>query len=760
MVALSRSLSSTLLLVAALASVGSCTRDRHRPRAVIAADARVGSATRTVTDPVSPPLQDAGPTVTPSLEAAVSAVRRGDFRAARTVLDGLAPAVRDTREARYLRARTSLELDDPASAIPALDGLDREIPALRVEIARLHASALARAGRTAEARSRYERIAQEGGGDRDRAQAALLAFSAGDRAAAATVMRRWGEHPPPGIARPRAWKSAAECLESVNDRDGAVAMWRRLAVREPDTTAATAALAALQRLTVQLSLDETLDRAAELVERARYTEALVLLEALPEGRGARDSRRLHLLGRAAFGARNRYADAHRWLTTASQRTENTDRDEDAFLAARALSRTDRDDDAVRAYDEVARTVRGRWGDEAAYRAAWLEARHVRVASATARLQSFLRSRPEALPRLRVEAAWQVGWTLYSAGRFTEAVAPLEQSGTMATHHLERGRGRYWAAMARARSADSTGAVRGWTELIEHRPLTWYALLSEARLRERGRPLPALAAPPERRPALPVRMSERVSWLRAMGFDREAATALAAEESGATAGLPRERADESLALAMLELGEARRAFQLSSRHAEHLDPLPTPETRWVWDCGFPRPHAASVEAAEDTGGMPRHYLFAIMRQESGFDPREISSARAIGLLQMIPPTTRRVARELGIAFDEDDLLRPEYNIRVGGHYIGRLFRQYRGVLPRAAGSFNAGPGAMGRWIRENGTEPLDVFVERIPFDETRTYVRRVVQNLARYRYLNGTTEAERTLTLPLDGNAGIDPLVDY
>ncbi len=752
-----------LVLFLAAATCG-CPRGRpaaRRPPVDALAHGPVDASTD-ATPEASGPASEAADVPAPGspLEPVIAAVRRRDWLEAHVALGGVGAEVLATREGRYLRARVSIERGDCQGALGALHGLDAMLPTFRVDLLRLEARCLGRVGRHPEARALYERIAREGGGDRDRALAALEAWEMGDHAAAAPVMRAWAEHPPAGIDRARAWRAAAQCLEAAQDPRGAVAAWRALAVREPDAGAAPEALLALQRLGSPLTPEQLLDRAGALLERARHAEAIVTLEPLPVARGRTEGRRLHLLGRAYFGARSRYADAHRLLGQAALHPDNEHRAEDAFLAARALSRADQDDDAIRRYDEVARTDRGRWGDEAAYRAAWLEVHHRRTDNAVARLRAFLRDRPEASQRLRVEASWQLGWTLFTAGRYADAVSPLEQSSAVATHHLERGRGRYWAALARARQGDPAGAETAWRGLIAHRPLTWYALLSEARLRERNLPLPALAPPPEARPGPTAPLPAKVRWLVALGFDDEAATAFDANDDRIRASLPRDRADEALARAWLSLGAARRAFVLSSRHADDLDVLPTPETRWVWDMGFPRPHAANVEAAEDASQLPRHYLFAIMRQESGFNPRDVSTARAIGLLQMIPPTTRRVARTLGLPFREEMLFDPAYNIRVGGWYIGRLYAQYGAVLPRSIGAYNAGPGAMGRWVREFGTEPLDVFVERIPFDETRTYVRRVVQNLARYRYLYGPREGDSPLVLPLTAEAPVTTLVDY
>ena len=748
-----------IALVAVALALTTCVRDAPRPRQAHGIDARSphGRTDASVDAPLD--ALDA-PALPASLDTVVAAVRRIDFRAVRAALQQLPEAVQRSREGRYLAARAAVELGDHAAAATLLHGLDGDIPALRVDILRMEAQSLARAGHHPEARDAFEALAANGGGERDRALAAIEALAAGDTERAARAMRGWAGDPPSGVDRARAWRQCAQALEGAHDDDGAAACWRRIAVDEPDSGHADAALAALARLRAPLTPAQSLERAAGLIGRARYPEALATLNALAAGRGAFEARRAHLIGRAYYGMRGHYEDAARHLAAAGANADNPDRDEDAFMAARALSRADRDDEAVRAYDDVARTRAGRWADEAAFRAAWLEAHHERVESAVGRFRAFLANRPGAPERQRVEAWWHWGWTLYRAGRFADAVEPLARSGAVAAHHLERGRGQYWAALARAHAHDEPGAVAAWQRLIVDRPLTWYALLAESRLRERSVEVAALPEAPPARPAPEVELPAKARWLSALGFDFEAGAALNAVEDRLRRTVPADRADEAIARAYVSVGEARRAFILSSRHADALDPLPTTDTRWVWDAGFPRPHAALVEAAEDASGMPRHYLFAIMRQESGFNGRDVSNARAIGLLQMIPPTTRRVAQTLQIEYREELLFEPAYNVRVGGWYIGRLYRQYHGVLPRAVGSFNAGPGAMNRWLQGFGGEDLDVFVERIPFDETRNYVRRVVQNLARYQYLYGPGGEASALRLPLRAEEAVETLVDY
>ena len=93
---------------------------------------------------------------------------------------------------------------------------------------------------------------------------------------------------------------------------------------------------------------------------------------------------------------------------------------------------------------------------------------------------------------------------------------------------------------------------------------------------------------------------------------------------------------------------------------------------------------AVEKYQALGKNPEGYLYSIMRKESGFDPHDLSYADAQGLLQMIPPTTMRVAKALGIPYDPGKLYEPEYNIQTGSWYIGHLLAEVQGPDPARRG----------------------------------------------------------------------------
>jgi soluble lytic murein transglycosylase len=132
------------------------------------------------------------------------------------------------------------------------------------------------------------------------------------------------------------------------------------------------------------------------------------------------------------------------------------------------------------------------------------------------------------------------------------------------------------------------------------------------------------------------------------------------------------------------------------------------------------------------------IYAVARQESGFNPRAISSAGAVGLMQVTPAAGRSVANKFGVPYDEKRLLDDQtYNVQLGAAELGDLIKYYRGSYILAFAGYNAGRGRVKEWIAKYGDprdpkiDPID-WVERIPFSETRNYVQRVLENLQVYR----------------------------
>jgi soluble lytic murein transglycosylase len=157
-------------------------------------------------------------------------------------------------------------------------------------------------------------------------------------------------------------------------------------------------------------------------------------------------------------------------------------------------------------------------------------------------------------------------------------------------------------------------------------------------------------------------------------------------------------------------------------------------------------------AEGEWPVPTELAMAIARQESEFNQRAISPAGAKGLMQLMPRTAEQVARLVGTDYDERALTAdPDYNARLGTAYLRQMLDRYRGSLILTAAAYNAGPGRVDQWLEAFGDPrgaEVDavVWIESIPFEETRNYVMRVMESLHVYRArLNGRAEPIRLVT---------------
>jgi soluble lytic murein transglycosylase len=109
---------------------------------------------------------------------------------------------------------------------------------------------------------------------------------------------------------------------------------------------------------------------------------------------------------------------------------------------------------------------------------------------------------------------------------------------------------------------------------------------------------------------------------------------------------------------------------------------------------------------------------------------------------MPSTARLVARKLNVrGFQPSQLFDPDMNLRIGGAYLGELYAKFQHPA-LAFASYNAGPGAVAGWVKARGGMPLDAFVEEIPLDETRGYVKRCLRSFAAYQFLYGIAGARR------------------
>lgn len=179
-------------------------------------------------------------------------------------------------------------------------------------------------------------------------------------------------------------------------------------------------------------------------------------------------------------------------------------------------------------------------------------------------------------------------------------------------------------------------------------------------------------------------------------------------------------DEDDRLQMLHLAVAQ------DWHDRAVFSLSTGDAMRFYALRFPVAERATIEREAQANGIDPAWVYALIRAESAWQPDARSHANAYGLMQLLPGTGQRMARELGIAWRGTGmLLEPQVNIRLGTRYLAQQAERFDGSPWLASAAYNAGPAPVERWLGERARLPADVFIETIPYKETREYVARVL-----------------------------------
>lgn len=162
---------------------------------------------------------------------------------------------------------------------------------------------------------------------------------------------------------------------------------------------------------------------------------------------------------------------------------------------------------------------------------------------------------------------------------------------------------------------------------------------------------------------------------------------------------------------------------------------------IWQLLFPMDHWDLVSAQADKNQLDPALVMGLIRQESAFNENARSSANARGLMQILPSTGSRLARQAGIRrYTSAKLFQAETNIILGTRYLASLMNRY-GSIELALAAYNAGGTRVDAWLKELGDVDMPEFVENIPFSETRGYIRQVLSNRALYGLLNASAATE-------------------
>ena len=152
--------------------------------------------------------------------------------------------------------------------------------------------------------------------------------------------------------------------------------------------------------------------------------------------------------------------------------------------------------------------------------------------------------------------------------------------------------------------------------------------------------------------------------------------------------------------------------------------------------YPLAYWDIIQKAAESGGVDAYLVAALIREESRFDRKAVSWAGAIGLMQLMPSTAKRIKGDAGVNIkNAQDLFDPGKNILIGTHYLSGLINEFN-ELPIAIMSYNAGENKVTKWLEKYYKDDINEFIENVPYKETRNYVKKVLKSYWQYRSING------------------------
>ncbi len=331
---------------------------------------------------------------------------------------------------------------------------------------------------------------------------------------------------------------------------------------------------------------------------------------------------------------------------------------------------------------------------------------------------------------QVEAEFMAGWIALRYLDKPDLAAPhFDKAMQIARTPISRARASYWRG--RAAEAASSDQAAGYYEKAAAESATFYGQLARLRLGRTDTPI--------RLAPLPAEGGARAESIRVIELLYAAGAKELAVPLAYLAAKAIEAPEQMAALASVVVNDRDAKVSLN------LGKLASQNGHPIDDVAFPTYGVPQFSPFSNSASLP--VVYSIARQESAFDPKAVSHAGAMGLMQMIASTARSTARRVGVGFEASRMTSdPVFNAQLGAAHLGDLLKEQRNSLILTFAAYNAGGKRVKEWIaahgdpRESGVDPID-WIERIPIAETRNYVQRVLENLTIYRARLGLAETK-------------------
>ncbi|HKR09755.1 MAG TPA: transglycosylase SLT domain-containing protein [Gemmatimonadaceae bacterium] len=323
------------------------------------------------------------------------------------------------------------------------------------------------------------------------------------------------------------------------------------------------------------------------------------------------------------------------------------------------------------------------------------------------------------------ARFRAGMISYIAGDRKSAIAEFDSLYARDSNSTDALAALYWAGRSYSAAGNKAKANDRWRTIIRNEPLSYYAVMAAKRL-------DTVLVAPDRSPPNYARIPavdsafNRIVGLKDLGMDVEAGFE---NDRLFRDALKDQRWMVATAHALAGSDQSSRSIALGKKALDDIGY--SPENFRLY---FPVLERETLISSSKQNGLDPALVAAIIRQESNFNPQATSPAGARGLMQLMPSVGQSLAAEKGIGPWNPDLLwEPDVSIKLGTAHLSTLVRKYPEVVKSLA-AYNAGESRVEKWSTKAGANDPEVFTERIPFVETRDYVRTILRNRAYYQAL--------------------------
>jgi soluble lytic murein transglycosylase len=334
--------------------------------------------------------------------------------------------------------------------------------------------------------------------------------------------------------------------------------------------------------------------------------------------------------------------------------------------------------------------------------------------------------------VRDDALWRLAWLYYRLGPLPDSYTTFKALADQTKDSARRTAALYWQTRAAEKNGDIELAKQLYRQVLNAGEESYYQALATRALARMGE---VVGEPKPNQGAIAPDPGSRVSpqiafhLTRARELSRFSIPNLANGELDEIARI----AGKQTRLRPLLMREyfKNQAYGRSLAVANQLSASYSDRNIYR----FPLAYWDSIQQKAQERGMDPYLVLAVIRQESLFDRRARSPAFALGLMQLLPSTAGRVAKQIGMPPPTNDqLFDPDINLTLGAQYLKQLLDRYSNNWFKAIAAYNAGEGAVDRWEKEIVTDDIEEFVERIPYTETRGYVKLVIRNHRIYQKL--------------------------